>query len=152
MPDIVIAAAHARALELIRHERSAVLSLCHEGRPRCFQMAVAFGADGRRVYLGTSEDSRKYSMLLGQPWVCLFFSSARNRDTDPQHAATLEVQGVIEPVAGTRELQARQLLVARHGTLEQFLGDPGTRILAVRMTRLVLTERFQQVAVLDLDS
>ncbi|MBC7356751.1 MAG: hypothetical protein H5U09_11250 [Desulfomicrobiaceae bacterium] len=152
MSDFVDTDVRTRALALMGAERSAVLALCHEGRPRCFQMAVALEAEGRRVYLATSQDSSKYSMLLACPWVCLFFSTARNRDSDPQHAATLEVQGVIEPVAGAHKLQARQLLVARHGALEQFLCNPGTRILAVRMTRLVLTERFQQVAVLDVDS
>ena len=152
MSDFVDTDVRTRALALMGAERSAVLALCHEGRPRCFQMAVALEAEGRRVYLATSQDSSKYPMLLACPWVCLFFSAARNRDSDPQHAATLEVQGVVEPVAGAHKLQARQLLVARHGALEQFLCNPGTRILAVRMTRLVLTERFQQVAVLDLDS
>jgi hypothetical protein len=152
MSDFVDTDVRTRALALMGAERSAVLALCHEGRPRCFQMAVALEAEGRRVYLATSQDSSKYPMLLACPWVCLFFSAARNRDSDPQHAATLEVQGVVEPVAGAHKLQARQLLVARHGALEQFLCNPGTRILAVRMTRLVLTERFQQVAVLDVDS
>jgi nitroimidazol reductase NimA-like FMN-containing flavoprotein (pyridoxamine 5'-phosphate oxidase superfamily) len=152
MSDFVDTDVRTRALAIMGVERSAVLALCHEGRPRCFQMAVALEADSQQVYLATSQDSSKYPMLLACPLVCLFFSTARNRDADPQQAATLEVHGVIETVAGARALQARQLLVARHRSLEQFFCDPGTRILAVRMTRLVLTEHFQQVSVLDVHS
>lgn len=150
MSDFVDADACKRAAALMGEERFAVLALCHEGQPRCFQMAVALGVDGRQVYMAASQDSSKYLMLAASPQACLFFSSARNQGADPHEALTLEVHGAIETVSDTHALQARQLLCARHPSLEGFFVAPATKILALRIVRLVFTERFQRVSVLDL--
>ena len=134
-----------RALPIVQSQRSAVLAVCQDGRPLCFQMAVASAPDFSAIVFATAERSSKLAALRQARQCCLFFSTASNQEEDPQEAVTLACYGAASPLDGVALEAARARLCRRHPLLEAFFSDPATVVLAMDMRAAVLTERFQQV-------
>jgi hypothetical protein len=134
-----------RALPIVDGQRSAVLAVCQETWPLCFQMAVAPAPDLSAIFFATAEGSSKLEALRQARLCCLFFSTASNQEEDPQRAVTLACYGVAGPLGGGALEAARVQLCRRHPRLETFFSDPATVVLAMDMMAAVLTERFQQV-------
>ncbi len=137
-----------RIRTLVAAERSAVLALCSPEGPRCFQMAVALSPADWRLWMATAPGN-KLSLVRQNPQGCVFFSTARNEASDPQTAATLELHGRLEEVLGPEAEVVRRALAERHPVLEDFFYHPTTVMLQLPVQRVVLTERFHDVVVIE---
>ncbi|MBN1834446.1 MAG: pyridoxamine 5'-phosphate oxidase family protein [Spirochaetales bacterium] len=108
---------------------------------------VSFAAvdDLRTILFATPRQTQKYTNLLARPGVALFVDNRSNRMRDLEEVHGVEITGTAAEVAGEAAGRYRELYLSRFPELEEFLGSPGTALVAVEVRRYDVVHRFQEV-------
>lgn len=108
---------------------------------------VAIAAERPAVlYFATTRATRKWANLTADPRVSLLVDNRSGRTADFHEATAATGVGTAAECAGDEAARGRELLLARHPHLREFLSAPSTAVMCVRIERWYVVTRFQSVA------
>jgi len=134
---------------LLADQRFAVLATQGGDAPYTSLVAFVITPDLRRLIFPTRAGTRKFTNLEANPKVALLVDNRTNSAEDYRNAAALTVLGTVGVEHGPDEDQHRELLLARHPTLAEFLEQPDCRIAVVDVAEYRLVTQFEGVVRLD---
>jgi nitroimidazol reductase NimA-like FMN-containing flavoprotein (pyridoxamine 5'-phosphate oxidase superfamily) len=107
--------------------------------PHCSLMSYAVDEDGRKLYMATLQDTKKYRNLAANPHVSVLIDT---RDSEGKgNTRALTISGVFEDPAGDpKQTEIREILIARHPDLKDFFNSPDARIIVIRVTAVQLLD------------
>jgi hypothetical protein len=134
---------------LLAEQRFAVLATQGGDAPYTSLVAFAVTTDLRCVMFPTRAGTRKFTNLETNPQVALLVDNRSNSAEDYRNATALTIIGKVGLGRGPEEDQRRELLLARHPSLADFLAEPDCRIAVVNVTEYRLVTQFESVVRLD---
>jgi nitroimidazol reductase NimA-like FMN-containing flavoprotein (pyridoxamine 5'-phosphate oxidase superfamily) len=118
---------------LIRSRKHCALATAAANKPYCSLMAYTAPADCSRIWMATFRNTRKFRNMKENPKVSLLIDA---RDAEQAQALTLE--GCFQEITGESEIkEARERLLADHPEMEDFLDQPDTAFVCIRLQSLV---------------
>jgi len=129
----------------------AVLSTRGEEYPHTCLVAFVASEDLTTIAFATSRRSRKYDNIRKDGKASILVDTRNNVPDDFHKASVVSAQGSIEELAGAQAAQMERLYLVRHPYLENFLGDPTTALMGMKVASYALVSRFQNVLILDMD-
>lgn len=135
---------------LIREKDICVFSTVSENAvPHCSLMAYVADEECREIYMTTRRSTLKYKNLLKNPAVSLLIDS---REITPREKAqALTVSGVFQPVDNApkrNRIEAR--LLQQHPHLKDFINNPDTDLICIKVLSLLLLDGLTQSYFVDL--
>ncbi len=144
-----------RMLSLILKKDMAVLATAQHGEPHASLMAYLPEDGGRRLYLATGTDSRKYRNITESMQVSLLIDT-REDATCPeamQPRAAIQALTVSGRISHPAEEETTRLVprfLERHPHMQAFLAHPDTVLLCVDITGLLLMDGVTDATFVDL--
>lgn len=135
----------AQVLELLEAEQVGVLGTSQAGHPYNSLVAFVASGDGHDLYFATTRATRKFSNLAGQHAVAMLIDNRTHDQRDFFEAAAVTAYGTAEEVQGERLETARELYLAKHPLLRDFVLAPSCSLFRVRVTCYHLVQQFQRV-------
>jgi nitroimidazol reductase NimA-like FMN-containing flavoprotein (pyridoxamine 5'-phosphate oxidase superfamily) len=139
-----------RLRQLTTAQGLAVLSTQGAGQPYSSLVAFAATPDLRDLLFATTRATRKFHNLTAEPRVSLLVDNRSNRETDFQEAMAATAVGRAEEVAAADLTTLRDLHLAKHPSLKDFLAAPECALIRVRVEAYYVVQRFQDVQILHL--
>ncbi len=123
--------------QLIREKNICVLATIAGDKPHCSLMSYAADEACTEVFLATHRRTRKFQNLTANPVVSLLIDT---REAVPRtRARALTIEGICRVIEeGVGKEMAHGRLLANNPHLEEFLAQPETAVLSVRITSLLL--------------
>ena len=137
--------------DLFQGQLHAVLATADGGVPHASLVAFAASPDLRRLVFTTARATKKFRNLAASGTVALLIDNRTNTASDVAEAAAVTVVGRAGEATGAEREQLLALLLARHPGLADFARAVDTAVVAVRVERYLLVDRFQRVRVLAAD-
>lgn len=137
---------------LIRGKDICVLSTVSENTaPHCSLMAYVADEECREIYMATRRSTLKYKNLLNNPAACLLIDS---REVTPREKAqALTVSGVFQPVGNApKRGRVEAELLKRHPHLKDFIHNPDTALICIKVQSLLLLDGLTESHFLDLET
>ena len=122
-----------------------MLATAGEQAPHLNIVSFAAADELRTILFATPRQTQKYANLRARPQVALFVDNRTNRLRDLEQVHGVEIAGAAEEAADGPAERYRELYLSRFPELEDFLGSPGTALMAVRVRRYDVVHRFQEV-------
>ena len=134
--------------KLFEVQRLAVLSSERKGRP--YPNIIAFTAtqDLRHIIFATNQNTRKFGNIETNPNVALLIDNRRNDEQDVSRSFAVTVVGMAAPVHEDQIEYCRDLHIAKHPYLEDFLSSPACRMMIVEVETYSIA-RFDDVSIWD---
>ena len=130
---------------LLDQQLFAVLATSSQGAPYTSLVAYRVSEDLQHLFLTTNRATRKFANLSADARVSLLVDNARNRPADLVEAAAVTVLGTISELHGAARDAALEPYLLRHPQLGDFAKAPTCALLAVRVSKYLLVDRFQQL-------
>jgi len=133
--------------ELLDQQTLGVLATQGEKYPYNTLVAYAFSEDLRYIFFATRKHTRKYNNIMKHNHVSILIDSRTNDVTDFKDAVALTVMG---KMVNTTPLEYRELYLNRFPHLRDFIEDPNTTIMTLKIDKYIYVQRFQEVLELDI--
>ena len=130
---------------LFKGQRSAALATQERGQPYLSLMAFAATPDLKTIVLATDRYTRKYTNLMVEPRVALLIDNRSNTAKDTQEAVAVTALGEAAEITGEEREKFLTLFLDKHPHLATFAASDSCALIAVRIYRYVVVERFQEV-------
>lgn len=134
--------------ELLEQQKLAVLATQGKNYPYNTLVAYAFSEDLRYIFFATRKHTRKYNNIMKHHHVSMLIDSRTNNVTDFEDAVALTV---IAKMESTTLLEHRGLYLNRFLHLKDFIEDPATTIMTLKIDKYIYVQRFQEVLELDIE-
>jgi heme iron utilization protein len=131
--------------ELCSEQQLAVLATSNPDGPYTSLVVVAISQEDRKLYFATSRNTRKWLNLINNPKVSLLIDNRNNQVTDFSQAVAVTFQGETEELSEADRESGKQLYLARHPQMAEFIASPDTALFCVRITTIYLSARFQKI-------
>jgi heme iron utilization protein len=135
---------------LFASQKFAVLSTNDHGQPYNNLVAFLASADLLRIIFATARSTRKYANIESEPRVSLLVDNRRNKDSDIRRAMAVTALGRVVQVTEAEHERYRELFIAKHPYLGEFVSTPTTALICVDLEQYYVVSRFQNVTLLDL--
>ena len=133
--------------ELLDQQKLGVLATQGEKYPYNSLVAYAFSEDLRYIFFATMKHTRKYDNIMKHHHISMLIDSRTNNVTDFKDAVALTVMGTM---VNTTPLEYRELYLNRFPHLKDFIEDPNTTIMTLKIDKYIYVQRFQEVLELDI--
>jgi uncharacterized pyridoxamine 5'-phosphate oxidase family protein len=134
--------------ELLEQQKLAVLATQGKKYPYNTLVAYAFSEDLRYIFFATRKHTRKYNNIMKHHHVSMLIDSRTNNVTDFEDAVALTVMG---KMVNTTPLEHEGLFLNRFPHLKNFIEDPATTIMTLKIDKYIYVQRFQEVLELDIE-
>lgn len=131
--------------ELCTSQNLAVLATESGAHPYASLVAVTLTPDLRHLYFATPRATRKCANLAENPQVALLMDNRTNQVSDFSRSAAATFLGAAEEVTGTERDRGVDIFLMRHPHLGEFVSSPSCAFFRVRIDRIFLVTRFQNV-------
>ncbi|MFH2012065.1 MAG: pyridoxamine 5'-phosphate oxidase family protein [Pseudomonadota bacterium] len=126
-------------LDLIQSNNFCVLATLSDEEPHCSLMSYVSDADSREIYMVTQRETKKYRNLKENPSVSLLIDT-RQTDSKNQIKA-LTIKGIFQDTIDENKKSAiRTQLLERHSNLKEFIDNPATAIITVKVKTVQLLD------------
>jgi len=136
---------------LLGEQLFAVLATVGERTPHLNIVSFVAADELRTVLFATPRQTHKFANLQARAGVTLFVDNRSNRLRDLEEVYGVEIAGTAAEAAGEAASRYRELYLARFPELEEFLGSPGTALMAVQVRRYDVVHRFQEVVFWEIE-
>jgi nitroimidazol reductase NimA-like FMN-containing flavoprotein (pyridoxamine 5'-phosphate oxidase superfamily) len=136
---------------LLREQQLGVLSTVGDDSPYASLVAFAASADDRRLFFVTPRATRKYANIARNPRVALLVNNSMNLPADFHRAAAVTAIGRAASVPAADAADSRAHYLAKHPYLDDFVHSPSCELIAIRVERYIMVERFQNVTEIRID-
>ncbi|MCK9197063.1 MAG: pyridoxamine 5'-phosphate oxidase family protein [Syntrophales bacterium] len=128
--------------ELIKNNDVCVLATVAGAMPHCSLMSYVATEDGRKIYMVTHKNTKKFKNLEVNPEVSLLIDSREMDRGEKRHRAkALTVTGTYEKVKDEpKQGEIRRRLLDRHPHLKDFIEDPQAQFIIIRVRAFQLLE------------
>jgi nitroimidazol reductase NimA-like FMN-containing flavoprotein (pyridoxamine 5'-phosphate oxidase superfamily) len=129
--------------EIIKGNDLCVLATVSEGKPHCSLMSYCADEEGHTLYLASHTETRKYANIMENPRVSLLIDT-REGSGGRTAIQALTVSGEFQAITASGEKErARTRLIHKHPHLQEFVGEPGVEIFAIKITAFQLLDGIQ---------
>lgn len=111
--------------------------------------AFAFTQDLGTIVLATPRDTRKFANIAGNPNAALLVDNRKNTPEDSSQALAVTILGEVQAVEGDRAAGLRDIFLARHPHLEEFVSNPDTALLQIKVRRYIVVSEFQNTMTIE---
>jgi len=132
--------------ELLGQQKLGVLATQGEKYPYNTLVAYAFSEDLRYIFFATMKHTRKHTNITKHHYVSILIDSRKNDVTDFEDAVALTVMG---KKINTIPLEYASLYLNRFPHLKDFIEEPDTAIITLKIKKYIYVQRFQEVLELD---
>ncbi|MFP4236952.1 MAG: pyridoxamine 5'-phosphate oxidase family protein [Desulfonatronovibrio sp.] len=141
-------------LEMIKHiimnNDLAVLATSAENKPYCSLMAYVAGDDGRKIYMLTRKDSRKFRNIKTNPKVCLMVDTRANHNKDRAKVKALTISGTCCPVSASDQSALLDQLLYTHPQLKTLARYRDAVVMEVAAESFLLLDGVNDAFFMDL--
>ena len=141
----MVLSASDQVRELFDQQRLAVLATPETHRPYLSLMAFAASSDLTTLVVATSKRTRKYHNLVVDGRVSLLMDNRSNRAVDFHAAFSVTALGTAEEVPPEERPSFRELFLAKHPHLSDFVDHPDSALIRIRIETYIVVSRFQEV-------
>jgi len=134
--------------ELLDQQKLGVLATQGGKYPYNTLVAYTFSEDLRYIFFATSKHTRKYDNIMKHHYVSILIDSRTNDFNDFEDAVALTVMG---KMVNTTPLEHEGLFLNRFPHLKNFIEDPDTTIITLKIDKYIYVQRFQEVLELDIE-
>lgn len=131
--------------DLMDTQRLAVLSTQMSGRPYSNLIAFAASGDLTDIVFATPRASRKYANLIVESRVSLLVDNRSNQEADFDQASAVTVLGTATEVLDLDREKYLRLYLQKHPYLKEFVTAPSCALMLVKVEKLIVVTRFQEV-------
>ena len=132
---------------LLFQQKLAVLATRDEKRTHSSLIAFAYTKDLKYIIFATSKDTIKYENIQKYPHISLLVDNRKNSQKDFEDAVALTVMAK----GTTIEKQVYlDLYLARFPDLKEFLEDPQTALILLKVQKYMYVFRFQEIVELKM--
>ncbi len=132
--------------DLFRSQKLAVLATGGSAHPHTSLVFFTATADLGQLVFVTSRNTRKFTNLETDGRVSVLIDNRRNLPADFAEGVAVSAAGTCRVVEGAERDRLAHLHLRQHPTLENFLAEPATAVIAVDVETYGLVSRFQDVA------
>lgn len=137
--------------KLLDSQNLGVLGTCGTGGPYCSLVGFSQCEDLKQIYFATTRATRKYSNLSETGKASLIVDNRGNRPEDLHETEAVTATGTTRELKGQELDTAREIHLAKHPYLTEFVNSPTSAIFAIDVEGYFLVRRFQNVMVLKLE-
>jgi nitroimidazol reductase NimA-like FMN-containing flavoprotein (pyridoxamine 5'-phosphate oxidase superfamily) len=105
--------------------------------------------DLKYIYFVTSRKTTKFTNLLSDPKVCMFFDNRTNKLEDVKNTITATVLGKVEELDYKTNKKILQQFIQKYPQLKQFAEKSSTAFLRMSVDEYVVVHSFSKVLRLD---
>ncbi len=134
--------------KLLDSQSLGVLGTCGSGGPYCSLVGFSYREDLRHIFFVTTRPTRKYSNLRETGKASLIVDNRGNRPEDLHETEAVTATGTARELRGQELDTAREIHLAKHPYLTEFVNSPTSALLAIDVESYFLVRRFQNVMVL----
>jgi len=137
--------------DLLESQLFCVLStnLVESSFPYSSLVAFLNSDDFRYLYFATSRKTTKFTNLLSDPKICMFFDNRSNELEDVSNATTATVLGKVEEIDKEINKDILQLFIHKYPQLKEFVEEPSTAFVRMIIDEYVVVHSFRKVLRLD---
>lgn len=138
---------------LLESQLFCVLStnLKEDNYPYSSLIAFLYSEDLKYIYFTTSRNTTKFTNLLSNPRVGIFFDNRSNNLKDVTGAITATVLGKAEELDKDKNKEIINDFKSKYPQLEEFLTMEYTAFLRIKVERYVVVYEFKKVLRLEMD-
>ena len=122
-----------------------VLATLQDDQPCQHMMAFAYAEDLSRIFLATYMNTRKYRNMITNPNVSILWDNRSGSAADHVDGLSLIALGRAELLAGSDQVEVRELLLKRNPALQVLLEDASCSLFMVLIKDYQWTRGYQQV-------
>lgn len=130
---------------LLREERLGVLATQGERYPYATLVGFSFSRDLKFVSFATLRETRKYRNIEADPQVSILIDTRKNYIDDFKSAVAMTILGSASELRGETKRRHARLFLKRFPNLKDFIEDPDTALVGIRVVKYILVSRFQEV-------
>ncbi len=135
---------------LFTHQPLAVLATDTGVTPYTSLVAFAAEDDLRHIFFATTRSTQKFANIQNNPRVSLLIDNRSNQVDDFRDAMAATVLGVATELKDSQRAPARELYLAKHPFLKEFVTSPTCALMRVEVQKYLVVSRFQNVTVLKM--
>ena len=128
--------------DLLSKQKLAVLASWDEKRPHSSLVAFAYTEDLKFILFATRKDTRKYQNIQKHPHISLLVDNRKNSQKDFENAVALTIIAKGEKI---KKQTYSNLYLARFPDLKEFLENPETTLILLKVQQYIYVHRFQEV-------
>jgi heme iron utilization protein len=137
---------------LLGSRKFAVLSTQERDHPYMSLVAFAETRDLRTILFATSRVTRKYGNIKSKSGVALLVDDRSNDAADIQEATAVTIIGKAGEVSESLREPLYGVYLEKQPHMKEFLSAPSTALIKVDVESYIVVKRFQDVAMLDMQS
>ena len=131
--------------ELFASQFLAVLATRHESQPYTSLVAFAATDDLKHLLFVTGRSTRKYANLKSEIRAAMLIDNRSNQVADIRHAIAATATGKTEEISKKADDHLKQLYLAKHPHLEEFVDAPSTALMMLNVDHYYVVSKFQNV-------
>ena len=137
-------------LKLLKKEKLAVLATKGVPYPYTTLVGFSFTKDLNLVLFATMRGTRKYSNIVSNPHVSLLIDTRKNYIDDFEDAVALTILGKAAEIKRSDKNRHMKMYLKRFPHLKNFMDDPETALVGIRVNKYIFVRRFQEVKELSI--
>ena len=130
---------------LLNQQLQCVLATINGACPMQHMMAYSFSPDLSRIYLATYKNTRKFSNMVSNPIVSVFWDNRSGSVQDHLDGYSLTANGHATLLADNDQSRAREAILSRNATLKDLLNHPDSRLFEVVVDEYQWTTGYNRV-------
>lgn len=127
-----------------------VLATSRDNHPYTTLLAFHLSEDLKNLYFATPKDTRKFRELSSNPAVSFFIHNSCNLSEDLSQALGITITGEASELSKDRDDPGLNIFLEKHPQMKKFIFWENTAFIRVKVKRLDIVERFQNVTVLEI--
>ena len=135
---------NATLRDLFASQLLAVLATTGTDGPYASLVAFAANDDLNTLVFATGRSTAKFKNMLVHRPVSLLIDNRDNSPADFSAALAVTALGEAVETLGPERQRLRRLFLARHPDLWDFVHDPATALMQVKVRRYIVVDRFQR--------
>ena len=129
----------------LKSQQLAVLATESKNTPYTNLIAFSLTTTYREILFPTLKNTTKYKNLKTNKKVSILFDNRKNNVSDFSQAVTTTAIGTAHEV---NKEQYRDIFLARHPYLKDFLNDPDCALIKVIVDKYIVVEKFQEKTII----
>ena len=128
--------------KILQKQKLAVLATRGDLYPYTTLVAYAYSDDIRFIFFATMKHTRKYNHIVNHPYASLLIDSRSNSSKDFKDAVAITIMG---HTLSQENASYRIHYLQRFPYLKDFMADPQTELIIIKVTRYIYVQQFQEV-------
>lgn len=114
-------------------------------------VAFASADDIAAIIFATPRNTRKYTNMLSDSRIAVFFDDRRPQKEDLMEVTGIEAQGSVRELTGQERVDYRAVYLARHPDMAEFVDATGSALMRLEVEQFEIVDHFQHLLILRLD-